>query len=491
MKIEFADAAVPAAVVAVLVHDERAMSEAAKAWDGRTSGALAKAVGQARFTGGAGQTLALTAPAGVTAPQILAVGSGPKDKLDDLALEAAAGNAYNAVKASGFETLAIDLTGLQPAQAARAAFGARLASYRFDKYLTREKPEKKPSVATLQIVTDDVKATQAAYAPLAAIANGVFFARDLVAEPANVLYPEEFARRCKGLEQLGVEVEVLGEAAMAKLGMRTLLAVGQGSSKESQLVVMRWNGASTKTAQPIVFVGKGVCFDSGGLSLKTPEGMEEMKWDMGGGGAVAGLMCALAGRKAKVNAVGVIGMVENMPDGEAQRPGDIVQSMSGQTIEVLNTDAEGRLVLADALWYAQDRFKPRFMIDLATLTGAIIVALGTDFAGAYCNDEDLAASLLKASAATGENLWRMPLPSQYERLIETPIADMKNTAGRNGGSITAALFLQKFVNGVPWAHLDIAPVAWRKDSKVPTVPDGAAGFGVRLLDRLVADGFEG
>jgi leucyl aminopeptidase len=275
---------------------------------------------------------------------------------------------------------------------------------------------------------------------------------------------------------------------MADLGMGSLLGVGQGSRRESQLVVVQWKGAGS--AQPIAFVGKGVTFDTGGISIKPAENMEDMKWDMAGAGAVAGLMHVLAGRKAKVNAIGILGLVENMPDGNAQRPGDVVTSMSGQTIEVINTDAEGRLVLADALWYCQDRFKPKFMVDLATLTGAVIIGLGVDYAGMYCNDEGLAANLATASKASGDNLWRMPLPASYEKQFESMIADMKNTAGRQGGSITAALILQKFVNGVPWAHLDIAGVAWKKPSAVATIPDGASGFGVRLLDQLVADHYE-
>ena len=492
MKVEFVRAASSAAVVVVFVHEERVLTAAAKAYDRKTKGALGRAVAAGRFTGAKGQTLTLAAPTGVSNPLIIAAGLGPKDRtLDDLTLEAAAASAFKEAKSSGFKAIAFETAGLTPDQAARTAFAARLASYRFDKYLTTEKADRKPSIATIQIVTDAAAAVRKAYAPLSALADGVFFTRDVVSEPANVLYPVEFAKRCKALEKFGLQVEVLGEAQMARLGMRTLLAVGQGSAKDSQLVVMRWTGATNKKAPPIAFVGKGVCFDSGGLSLKTPEGMEDMKWDMGGGGAVAGLMCALAGRKAKVNAVGVIGMVENMPDANAQRPGDIVVSMSGQTIEVLNTDAEGRLVLADALWYTQNRFKPKFMIDLATLTGAMIVALGNDIAGVFSTDDALAQGLAEASAATGEKAWRMPLPDEYDRLIETPIADMKNTAGRAGGSITAALFLKKFVNGVPWAHLDIAPVAWKKDSRVATVPDGATGFGVRLLDRLVADRYEG
>jgi leucyl aminopeptidase len=254
---------------------------------------------------------------------------------------------------------------------------------------------------------------------------------------------------------------------------------------------MKWLGASDKSAQPVAFVGKGVCFDTGGISIKPADGMEDMKWDMGGAGAVAGLMHVLAGRKAKVNAIGILGLVENMPDGNAQRPGDVVTSMSGQTIEIINTDAEGRLVLADAIWYCQDRFKPKFMVDLATLTGAIIISLGNDYAGLFSNNEELSSNLLAASSVEGEPLWRMPLPAQYDKNIDSMIADMKNTGGRPGGSITAALFIQRFVNNVPWAHLDIASTAWKKPSSVPTIPDGATGYGVRLLNRMVQDKYEG
>ncbi len=284
---------------------------------------------------------------------------------------------------------------------------------------------------------------------------------------------------------------MLGEKEMKKLGMGSLLGVGQGSVRESQLVVIQWKGAKSASAQPIAFVGKGVCFDTGGISLKPPEGMEEMITDMAGSAAVVGAMYALAARKAKVNAVGILGLVENMPDAGAQRPGDVVTSMSGQTIEVINTDAEGRLVLADAVWYCQDRFKPKFMVDLATLTGAIVVSLGKDLAGLFCNDETLAANLMAASDATGDVLWRMPLPAQYDKLIESQVADVKNIGPRYGGSITAALFIKKFTNGLAWAHIDMASTAWKPNSTVPTIPSGATGFGVRLLDRLAADFYEG
>jgi len=337
------------------------------------------------------------------------------------------------------------------------------------------------------VVADDVAAAEAAFAPLKAVGDGVLFARDLVSEPANVLYPQSYADRVKGLEHLGLTVEVLGIKEMTELGMHSLLGVGLGSTKESKLVVMQWNGG---TGAPVAFVGKGVTFDTGGISIKPAEGMEDMKWDMGGSAAVVGTMIALAGRKAKVNAVGIIGLVENMPDGNAQRPGDVVKAMSGTTIEVINTDAEGRLVLADALWYCQDRFKPQFMIDLATLTGAMIIALGMDYAGVFSNNDELAGRIGEASKSVSENTWRMPLPPQYEKQIDSKIADIRNIGGRPAGSITAALFLQRFVNDVPWAHIDIAPTAWTNEQRIPSVPEGATGFGVRTLDALVAKFYE-
>jgi leucyl aminopeptidase len=459
-------------------------------FEGETqAGPLAQAVAASRFTGAKGQTLDVLAPQGVDVARLVLVGAGKKDAFDALAAEHAGANAYNALKLSGLETLRIELSGGADL-AARAALGVRLASYRFDKYRTKEAAEKKPSLIKAQVASDAGDAALEAFPPLAALADAVSFSRDLVSEPANVLYPAEFARRVKELESLGLEVEILGEAEMMKLGMGSLLGVGQGSVRESQLVVIKWLGAADKSAQPVAFVGKGVCFDTGGISLKPADSMEDMKWDMGGAGAVAGLMHALAGRKAKANVIGILGLVENMPDGNAQRPGDVVTSMSGQTIEVINTDAEGRLVLADALWYCQDRFKPKFMVDLATLTGAIIIALGNDYAGCFSNNDELAGNLLDASAKEGEPLWRMPLPD-YGKQIESAIADVKNTGGRPGGSITAALFLQKFVNGLPWAHLDIASTAWKKPSSVPTIPEGATGFGVRLLNRMVQDRYEG
>ena len=452
---------------------------------------MARAREIARFTGAEGQTLDLIAPAGSTADRFVLVGAGPRASFSASAARNAGARAYaSASKVSGSSQLTLLAQDFASEHAAQAAYGVELAAYRFDRYRTRAKPESKPTIETVIVEAADAQGVERAYAPLAAIAAGVSFARDLVSEPANVLYPEEFGRRVAALASMGLEVEILGEAELEALGMAALVGVGRGSVRQSQLAVIQWRGAEDADAQPLAFVGKGVCFDSGGISIKPADGMEDMKWDMGGAGAVAGLMHALAGRKARVNVVGILGLVENMPDGDAQRPGDVVTSMSGQTIEVINTDAEGRLVLADALWYCQNRFKPAFMIDLATLTGAVIVSLGNDYAGLFSNDDSLAGKLLTASTEEAEWLWRLPLPAQYEKLIESPIADMKNIGGRAGGSITAALFLQHFVNGLPWAHLDIASTAWKKPSSVPTIPDGATGFGVRLLDRFVADNYE-
>jgi leucyl aminopeptidase len=344
----------------------------------------------------------------------------------------------------------------------------------------------------LSQVLTGAKAAAGFYADLEKLADGIFLTRDLVNEPPNILYPETMAEACEKLTALGVEVDVLGEPEMYELGFGALLGVGQGSARESKMVVMRWNGLGkgSKTP-PVAFVGKGVTFDTGGISIKPAGGMEEMKWDMGGAGTVIGLMKALAGRKAKVNVVGVVGLVENMPGGNAQRPGDVVTSYSGQTIEVLNTDAEGRLVLADALWYTQKHFKPKFIIDLATLTGAIIVALGTSRAGLFANDNKLADQLFKTGEKTGEEVWRLPLGDVYDKQINSDIADMQNIGrDREAGSITAAQFLQRFVNKTPWAHLDIAGVAWTKRDGDIT-PKGATAYGVRLLNQLVADYYEG
>ncbi len=332
-----------------------------------------------------------------------------------------------------------------------------------------------------------------AWEPLDATAKGVFLTRDLVSEPPNVLNPAEMADRCRKLSEIGLKVEVLGPKELAKLGFGALLGVSQGSVNEPRMVVMQWNGVSSGSRKPkekpVAFIGKGVTFDTGGISIKGAGGMEDMKWDMAGAGTVIGLMATLAGRKAKVDAVGLVGLVENMPSGSAQRPGDVVTSYSGQTIEIINTDAEGRLVLADVIWYAQQKYDPKFMVDLATLTGAIIVGLGHEYAGMFSNDDALSQRLTIAGQDTGERVWRMPLDEAYDKLIRSDIADMKNIGGRPGGSITAAQFIQRFVNSKPWAHLDIAGTAWStKDTAI--APKGATAFGVRLLDRLVASNYE-
>ena len=374
--------------------------------------------------------------------------------------------------------------------AADVALGASMRAYTFDRYKTKRKDgDEGPSKARMTLAVADVAAARKAWGVKQAVLEGVVLARDLVNEPPNVLYPVEFARRAAQLRKLGVGVEILDMKAMRKLGMGALLGVGQGSTQESRIAIMRWNGGK-KGAPPLAFIGKGVCFDTGGISIKPAASMEDMKGDMAGAACVVGLMHALAGRKAKVNAIGAIGLVENMPDGNAQRPGDIVTSMSGQTIEIINTDAEGRLVLADVVHYVNTRFKPKFMIDLATLTGAIIVALGQDYAGMFANDDKLSEQLTKAGLETGERVWRMPLGPEYDKLIDSKFADMKNTGGRSGGSITAAQFIGRFVGKTPWAHLDIAGTGFASGSSDINRSWGS-GWGVRLLDRLVAEEYEG
>ncbi len=327
------------------------------------------------------------------------------------------------------------------------------------------------------------------FADLDKVADGVEFARDLVTEPGNVIYPESYAEKIKELSSLGVDVEILDEDDMEELGMGALLGVGQGSACESHLVIMRWDGSENLTEPPVAFVGKGVTFDTGGISLKPGSGMEDMKFDMGGSAAVVGAMKALAGRNAKVNVVGVVGLVENMPSSTAQRPGDVVTSMSGQTIEIINTDAEGRLVLADALWYTQDRFKPKVMLDLATLTGAIMVALGQEYAGIFSNNDELSEKLTEAGRQVDEPVWRMPMSKAYDKQINSKIADMKNMGGKYAGSIAAAQFLQRYVNDVPWVHIDIAGTAWKTETS-DIADRGATGYGVRLLDQLVRNNYE-
>ncbi|MEX2298916.1 MAG: leucyl aminopeptidase [Dongiaceae bacterium] len=497
MKIAFAKPELPkSGTLAVAVMDDRKLGPTAAALDRKTKGAIARAVAASRFRGRPDDLLALLAPAGLEFDRLLLYGTGKPEKLNGLGLQSIGGRLIAHLNGAGADSAAIAVDALPglalvpAAAAAEIAYGARLRSYRFDKYRTKEKPEAKPSLKKLSLLCEEAGKARSDFEPLEQIAEGVFFARDLVSEPGNVIHPESLAREARRLTELGVKVEIMGEAALKKLGMNALLGVGQGSARESQVAVMIWNGAGDmKRNRPIAFVGKGVTFDSGGISIKPAAGMEEMKWDMAGAGAVIGAMRALAARDAKANVVGIVGLVENMPSGTAQRPGDVVQSMSGQTIEVINTDAEGRLVLADILWYCQDRFKPVGMIDLATLTGAIMISLGKEHGGMFSNNDDLATAVTGAGKAVGETLWRMPMGDAYDKQINSDIADMKNTGSRYGGSITAAQFLQRFVNDVPWVHLDIAGMAW-SDKDAPTVPKGATAFGVRLLDRLVSDHYE-
>ena len=395
--------------------------------------------------------------------------------------ETIGGKLYKHLTKKPFDNVMLDLSSLSDINAAHLLHGARLASYSFQSYFT--KGDKKTS-STVYASGLNAAATEI-YETLERLADGVKLARDVLYEPANTLYPESYAERCKPLAALGLEIDVLDEAQMESLGMGALLGVGQGSVRESRIVVMNWKGGADEA--PLALVGKGVCFDTGGISLKPPKGMEDMKWDMGGSAAVVGAMCAIAGRKVARNVVGIIGLVENMPDGNAQRPGDVVTSMSGQTIEVINTDAEGRLVLADVLTYVQQTYKPQAIVDLATLTGAILVALGKEYAGLFSNSDGLVEQLQTASQNTGEKMWRMPVGDYYDKQLKSHIADMKNIGTPYGGSCSAAAFLERFIeNETPWAHLDIAGKAW-SDSGDAITPAGGTGYGVRLLTKFVED----
>jgi len=499
MRIVFAERKIPDRGALVLtVTADKTLGRTAMALDRASGHALSKAVAATRFSGKCGEVLVVPALASVAAAPLILVGLGKAEDVDRLAAEKAGAEALAAADRSGAAaaTFAID----RPAgarikadeMAERVAFAARLRRYRFEKYRTRQRPEEKSALARFTVACDDPAAARRLFARGNTTADAVYAVRDLVSEPANAIGPKAFASQARKLARLGVKVEVLGRARMESLGMGALLGVGQGSVQEPQLVVMQWLGDRRgKSGAPVALIGKGVTFDTGGISIKPAQGMEDMKWDMAGAAAVYGTIYSLAARKAKANVVGLVGLVENMPSGTAQRPGDIVRSHSGQTIEVINTDAEGRLVLADAMSYCQSRFKPRVMVDVATLTGAIIISLGDAYAGLFSNDDTLAKQLTDAGAAVGENLWRMPLDASYDEALKSEAADMRNvTRGREAGSATAAQFLKRFVDpGVAWAHLDIAGVAWSKKDR-GTVPAGATAWGVRLLDELVAAHYE-
>lgn len=494
MQIEFSATPQPGALV-VFAAKDGVLSRGAQAIDTATGGQVSRAIKAARFEGEAATLVEILAPAGSEATRVLVAGTGPAGKADAGLFERIGGAIAARLATSGETRVSVDFDGVSDIAvplgeaAARLAHGAVLRGYRFDRYRTKMKPNHKPTLDTLVLVGAPTTAT-AAHDRLAAVAAGVALTRDLVSEPANIIYPESFVDRAQALAAAGITVEVLGEPEMRAAGMGALLGVSQGSVRPPRLLVLRWNGTGNADSKPVVFVGKGVTFDTGGISLKPPGGMEDMKWDMGGAGAVTGALLALAARKANAHVIGVCGLVENMPDGNAQRPGDVVTSMSGQTIEVINTDAEGRLVLCDAIWWAQEKFNPEVVVDLATLTGAIIISLGHEYGGCFSNDDGLAGQLVAAGDASGDKLWRMPMADAFDKLIDSPIADIKNVGPREGGSITAAQFIARFVKpGVKWAHLDIAGMVWAASAGA-LWDKGATGYGVRLLDRFIADNHE-
>ena len=488
MQIRFADRRPEgdyALVVAVAGKDRKTLGSLGPAEEAANA-----ALDRQRFDGEASSTAELFFDDSGTVRRLLAVGTGTSTPAE--AAEKLGGNAPAKLLTSGDTKAVIDLSGLNydADSAARVALAAALRSWRYDRYRTTLKDKQKPTLTEIVIVGAPADAEQRYTSRWAPVVQGTELTRELVTEPPNIIYPETFVERAKAaLDGSGVEIEVLDKAAMAKLGMGALLGVAQGSIREPRLLILKWNGGADG-GQPTAFVGKGVTFDTGGISIKPAQGMEAMKWDMGGAGAVVGAFKALALRKAKANLVGICGLVENMPGGNAQRPGDVVTTMSGQTVEVINTDAEGRLVLADAIAYVQKNFSPSTIVDFATLTGAILISLGHEWAGLFSNNEELAAQLLKVGEDSGDKLWRMPLAESFDRLIDSPIADVKNVGPREGGSITAAQFIQRFVDeGVRWAHVDMAGKAW-SDKAGTTYDKGATGYGVRLIDQYVADVIE-
>ncbi|KRB85982.1 aminopeptidase [Sphingomonas sp. Root710] len=488
MRISFADSRPAAPHALAIVVAPATISGAGLAVLSEPAQALARAAAQAnRFDGENGAVVEFFGESDAAHRRLLLAGIGSKNDYERAGAALAA-----RLLTSGEKTLVVDIAavaGDKPAEAAASlAFGAVLRSWRHDVYRTKLEAKQRPSLEEIVIVGGGADAA-GLWKDREAVAEGVMFTRTLITEPANILYPESFVERCRPLADLGVKIEVLGRDAMAELGMGALLGVAQGSVREPQLLVMTWDGTNG-AEPPVALVGKGVTFDTGGISIKPAGGMEDMKWDMGGAGAVAGMMKALALRKAKAHVIGVCGLVENMPDGNAQRPGDVVTSMSGQTVEVINTDAEGRLVLCDALTWVQKTHSPKTIIDLATLTGAIIITLGHEYGGMFANDDSLADELASAGASVGDKLWRMPLGDTYDKLIDSPIADMKNVGPREAGSITAAQFLKRYIDdGVRWAHLDIAGMVWSSKPGA-TWDKGATGYGVRLLDRFIADTVE-
>jgi leucyl aminopeptidase len=499
-EIDFAPlSAEPEPTCVVLAGEDAALGSRGRELDQKTSGAIGKGAEAAQFKGKKKSVCELFALPRIGINRLVLLGTGkPGDLVENdwISLGGTAAGAIGSRKTKSASIIAEapESGGPKADQlAAMLGFGAALRQYEFSKYLTKKKSDEENGdsgkLQKIVVHCADPDKARAAFARYLAVANGVMIARDLVNEPANMLGPVEFADRVKALEDVGVEVEILDAEELTDLKMGALLAVAQGSVRPARVAIMQWHGAKSKRSKPLAFIGKGVVFDTGGISIKPAAGMEDMKGDMGGAACVVGLMHALAERKAHVNAIGIIGLVENMPSGNATRPGDIVTAHSGQTVEVLNTDAEGRLVLADLISYVQERFKPRLMVDLATLTGAIMVALGKEYAGLFVNDDKLANELLEASASTGEKIWRMPLDKAYDKMMESKNADIKNIGGRWAGACTAAAFLKFFVHDTPWAHIDLAGTAMDAP-KSEVNPSWGSGWGVRLLDRLVADKYE-
>jgi leucyl aminopeptidase len=491
--VAFSPFAMPSSgVLIVFCDDALKLGRVTRGLLGPAAALVARAAAADRFKGKSGSALDLVAPGNLKVGRLVVVGCGKPAEMkrkDVIKIGGVAMGKIPAAAAAATIVAELPNKAMTAEQACALALGVRLRGYAFDRYKTKRKEEDEtPRSVKVEIGVADPARARAAWNGKGALADGVLLARDLINEPANVLFPVEFAHRAMALKRLGVAVDVLDVAAMKRLGMNALIGVGQGSTHDSRLVVMRWNGAK-RDVPPLAFIGKGVCFDTGGISIKPAANMEDMKGDMAGAACVVGLMHALAARKAKVNAIGAIGLVENMPDGKAQRPGDIITTMSGQTIEIINTDAEGRLVLADVLHYVASKYKPKFMIDLATLTGAIMVALGQQYAGMFANDDRLAERLAKAGEASGERVWRMPLGPEYDKMIDSKFADMKNTGGRWGGAITAAQLLARFVGKTPWAHLDIAGTAL-SSPQTEINKSWSSGWGVQLLDRLVEDFYE-
>lgn len=489
----------------ILIEEGRPPGQAGQALDKKAGGIIDDILAHSKsFTGKAGQTLSVPVSSKSGYHRIILLGTGQAGKQDVGTIETAGGKLYTALSGAGGENIRIFVDNQETKAALPAAEkaacvlnGLFLASYKFEKYKTgagKDEDTPKARIQQVEVITQDAKEAERQYDRLHAAAKGTIWARDLVNEPPNMLYPDSFARMIKDeLRPLGVEVEIFDEKKMEKLGFKAHLAVGMGSSRKPRVVVMRWNGAdSKKKNKPLAFVGKGVTFDTGGVNLKPSGGMEDMKLDMGGAAAVAGLMKTLALRKAKTDVIGIVGLAENMVSSTAYRPSDVIGSLSGKTIEVSNTDAEGRLVLADAMTYVQNTYKPELMVDLATLTGAMMIALGYEYCGTFVNDNDMWAHMEQAGQSTGEKLWRMPLDEAYRKEMDSAIADIKTlgSSGRYAGACTAAGFLERFVEkDVKWAHMDIAGVAWIKSDR-PTCPKPGTGFGVRILDRVISDHYE-